>query len=215
MINCALFGDSIAAGAYLDASGLQHRRDTLSILHSAQNQMQFTNYAVAGASFTGFLHTDAITREGNGLPNGITLEEFIAGNPQYTGYLFEFGGNDNAIVNPAAYEAKIHCIANACKSAGKIFAFVGVVNVNASESYNYLRQFQPDTLHSPLAQHAAAIAYNAELLRQVCVHYGYPCVDLRNTIQVDLGHVTMDIVHPNDKYFAAIWTRVGKALVGQ
>ena len=96
-----------------------------------------------------------------------------------------------------------------------MFAFVGIIDVNATSTYNY----QPlgtnlyDSGYLPLA---ARIAASAEILRQTCLHEGYPYIDTRNrNLITNWGTITGDLVHPSQSYSTQIFTTVAKAISGQ
>lgn len=92
------------------------------------------NYATPGASFTGVLSADQATRAANGMPGGCTLAQLLA-QTDAQAVLFNLGGNDHQ--NRSGLPDAVKTVAQACQAAGKIFAFVGVIDINALSAYSY------------------------------------------------------------------------------
>lgn len=92
------------------------------------------NYAIPGASFAGVLSADQATRAANGMPGGCTLAQLLA-QTDAQAVLFNLGGNDHQ--NRSGLPDAVKTVAQACQAAGKIFAFVGVIDINALSAYSY------------------------------------------------------------------------------
>lgn len=167
------------------------------------------NYAIPGASFAGVLSADQATRAANGMPGGCTLAQLLA-QTDAQAVLFNLGGNDSQ--NRMQLASNVKAAAQACQVAGKIFAFVGVIDINAMSAYNYAPA-GTSLYNSGYIDVAADIAAAAEILRQTCRAEGYPFVDLRSGVRPDpWGNITGDVIHPTQQYSTAIFTHVAKSI---
>ena len=217
MIKALMIGDSVLYGACGPGTGPSGcgrlNPHPQQVLNAQQNIIDFCyNYSMPGASFAGILSTDPQVREANGMPSGRTLEDLLA-NTDAVGVLFSMGGNDNSLDHTLhiALINNIKYAANACAVAGKLFAFVGLVDVHILES---IANMGITGDMSPYIRELTRLAANAETVRQVCAVNGYPYVDIRNNISTTGKNVTGDIVHPNQGYSEEIFTYVAKALTG-
>lgn len=217
MIKAIMIGDSVMYGACGQGNGplgsgrvSPHPQQVLNAQQSAINFCY--NYSMPGASFAGILSPYPQVRQANGMPSGCTFEHLLA-TTDAAGVLFSMGGNDNSLdpTTHAALMANIVYVANLCTAAGKAFAFVGLIDVHILESISN-ENLSGDM--APYIRELARLAANAETLRQVCVLNGYPYVDVRNTISTAGKMITGDIVHPNSRYSAEIFTYVAKAITG-
>lgn len=187
-------------------------------LNANQSTFDFCyNYSLPGASWAGCFSDDSVVRQANGLPAGRTLAQTLDLHTDAEAVLFNLGGNDESMTPDAItlLTSRIKAAANLCIARGKMFAFVGIVDVNTTSTCNY----QPlgtnlyDSGYLPLA---ARIAASAEILRQTCIHEGYAFVDTRNLNKItNWGTITGDLVHPSQSYSTQIFTTVAKAITGQ
>lgn len=96
--------------------------------------------------------------------------------------------------------------------AGKIFVFVGVVDINAVSAYRHTPA-GTSLYDSGYIDVAADVAAAAEIVRQTCRAEGYPFVDLRSGVKPEpWGSITGDMVHPTQQYSTAIFTHVAKSI---
>lgn len=214
-IKSMLIGDSVLYGSL--GPGVNTVTERLVdhpqlVLNRSQEVFDFCyNYAKPGASFAGILSVDSATREANGLPNGITLSQLLQQSDAQA-VLFSLGGND--------YQHKqnipdyVKQVAQICQAHGKIFAFVGLVDINASSSYTYAPN-GTSLYNSGYLHVVSEFAAGAELLRQTCRHEGYPFVDIRNGVSATPWEsITGDIVHPSQQYSTRIFEYVASSIAG-
>lgn len=211
-IRALILGDSVAYG-YLDSRPSKRLADHPQLVLNREQQLfDFCyNYAVPGASFTGLLSTSSVTRAANGLPNGCTLTQLLASTDAQA-VLFNLGGNDSQ--NRAQLASNVKAAAQACQVAGKLFAFVGVIDINAMSAYNYAPA-GTSLYNSGYIDVAADIAAAAEILRQTCRAEGYAYVDLRSGVSPEpWASITGDVIHPTQAYSTAIFTHVARSIAG-
>jgi hypothetical protein len=217
MIKGLMIGDSVLYGACGVGTG-PHGSGRLNshpqqVLNAQQSVFDFCyNYSMPGASFSGILSSSPQLREANGMPSGCTIKQLLA-NTDAVGVLISMGGNDNSLdlALHTAFIANIKYVADACVAAGKLFAFVGLVDVHIQESIENMGLTGDMT---PYLRELTRLAANAETIRQVCVLNGYAYVDIRNNIVTASKSITGDIVHPNQAYSEEIFTYVAKAITG-
>lgn len=210
-----MIGDSVLWGA-LGTSQLPITPQQT--LNANQGVFDFCyNYQMPGSSWAGCFSDDHVVRQTNGLPGGKTLAQTLQLHPDAGAVLFNLGGNDESLTPNAItlLTSRIKTAAQICTANNKLFAFVGVIDVNATSSYNYqpLGTSLYDSGYLPVA---ARIAAAAEIVRQTCLHEGYAYVDTRNRNLIsDWSTITGDLVHPSQQYSTQIFTTVAKAISGQ
>lgn len=215
MIKTIMIGDQVLWGA------LGTRQLTVTpqqTLNANQSVFDFCyNYQRPGSSWAGCFSDDPSVRLANGLPGGKTLAETLDLHTDAGAVLFSLGGNDggqspNEITLLAS---RIKQAAKLCVSKNKLFAFLGVIDINVTSQYNHT-PIGANIYESGYLQRAAAVAGTAETIRQVCLHEGYPFIDIRKTVPIsDWSTITGDIVHPSQQYSTQIFTTVAKAISGQ
>lgn len=211
-----MIGDSVLYGALGEGTGPHGcgRTDPnpQQVLNANQGVFDFCyNYAMPGASFEGVLSTNPSVREANGLTGGVSFPALLDLHSDAGAVLINLGGNDQPVESNILIQ-NIETLASICITKGKLFAFVGIIDVSAKDSIsntNYTGSPYPYLVQT------ARFAANADTLRQVCIIKGYPYVDLRNHIKHNLTGITGDIVHPNQAYSEAIFTHVARAITGQ
>lgn len=210
-----MIGDSVLYGAIEAGQLQQHPQITL---NTYQNIFDFCyNYATPGASWAGCFQDSQCTRKLNGLPNGKTLEETLNVHQDAEAVLFNLGGNDDtlSLENMLLYIERIKSAAAICKNKNLLFVFIGIIDINVTSTY----------MHTPITTSiytqgylpiAMRFASAAEILRQVCIHEGYPFIDVRNLVKINnWGNITGDLVHPSQDYSIQIFSTVAKAIQGQ
>lgn len=216
MIKSMILGDSVAYGSLNTVAGGRVVRHPQIILNERQRTFDFSvNHAVPGASWAGVFSQAPAVRQANGLPGGVTLSDLVA-STDCRAVLFNFGGNDDASTAEGQRRMAGHIrgAANICSSYGKLFAFVGVIDVSAKDSWEYA-SFGATSIYDLHLPQACRIACSAEVLRQTCLAEGYPYIDVRNVVRVsDWGDVTGDEVHPTQGYYEAIFSAVAAAIGG-
>ena len=211
-IKALMVGDSVMYG-YLDSLPSKRLPDHPQlVLNREQQVFDFCyNYATPGASFTGVLSSNAGVRTANGMPGGCTLGQLLAQTDAQAA-LFNLGGNDYP--NRAQLADNVKAAAAACQAVGKLFAFVGVIDINAMSSYAYAPA-GTSFYTSGYLEVAAEIAAAAEIVRQTCRAEGYAYVDLRSGVLPEpWASITGDVIHPTQAYSTAIFTHVAKAIAG-
>lgn len=213
MIKSAIFGDSVVNGAL--ASGRVVPLP-IQILNQYQKTFDFAyDFQKPGANFAGFTSVDKSTRELNGLPNGITFDDYLKTNPDVIAYLIAFGGNDECgtEADRNLFTERIDSIANTLKNNGKLFAFLGIIDVNVEQSMINSGVVDPISNYRPYMHHAVRIAACAETLRQWCTLRKYPYVDIRRMGNpISFNNITGDIVHPSQEYCNYIFSTIGRML---
>ena len=213
MIKTIMIGYSVLYGALGSGSGplgcgrvSPHPQE---VLNAQQNVFDFCyNYSMPGASLANLLSDDQGLRVTAGMPTGCTLSDLLISHPDAQAVLVNIGGNDTG----DTLYADLTTLANTLIQFGKLFAFVGIIDVSVKQSmFNTGYVGNP----APYLDSAKRIASNAEILRQFCGINSYPYVDIRKLVQVDLNNITGDIIHPNQAYSEAIFTKVAKAITGQ
>jgi hypothetical protein len=217
MIKALMIGDSALYGAIGPGTGPlgcgRLNPHPQQVLNAQQSVFNFCyNYSIPGASFAGILSTNPQVREANGMPLGCTLSELLD-NTDASAVLINLGGNDNSLDLALHTQllANIPQVANLCISKGKLFAFVGIVDVHILEAM-YNEGLSGDM--SAGIRELCRLASNAETVRQVCTLNGYPYIDIRNNVCTKGKNITGDIVHPNQSYSEEIYTYVAKAITG-
>lgn len=201
-----LIGDSVAYGSI---DGGRILPSPVEILNQNQTVFNFTSdYSRPGMSFSSMLSDNINTRFDYGLFFGLTLQEVLDAHTDCQAVLINLGGNDQSLsqTDETTLINNIKTVANTVASSGKIFCFIGVIDVNAKQSAQYLGVQNIYT--SGLIQAAKNIASSAEILRQVCIIEGYPYIDIRKDVSVDLSNITSDIVHPTQEYYEKIFKTV-------
>lgn len=207
MTPAIMVGDSGMRGSM---SGGRLPYPPYAILSHEQGLWDFTDdYSHGGASFAGVLSDDPVAREGSGMPGGITFKELVETNP-CVGVLISLGGNDD-IARPDELINNIIRMYTIVHQAGKVCAFVGVPDISAAQSWDNTAGSYGSMVE--YMQRAAAVAHNADLVKQTCVMYEYPYIDIRNAVPADMRDITGDYVHPNQRYCTEIWKHVARCLV--
>lgn len=215
MIKTIMIGDSVLYGALGQGSGPlgcgrvdPHPQE---VLNAHQGVFDFCyNYAMPGASFAGVLSIDSVTRQNNGMPNGVALFDLLEDvHPDAGAMLINLGGND---YSGASFVSNIEIVADICRYQNRLFAFVGLVDVSLKDSIENTG-YTGDLL--PYLQQTGRFAHNADTLKQICAVKGYPYVDIRNHVKHNINGITGDLVHPNQAYSEAIFTHVARAITGQ
>lgn len=199
MINSVLVGDSVAYGSIGLGRASPYPRQ---ILNTSQSLFNFTSeVAIPGATTLDILQ--------NPLYNSILNDNSIGA------ILYSIGGNDNTQTDAlrSSFITRIKTLANNCILHDKLFCFVGIIDVNAKQSYEY-QNIQGSIYDSGLLEATYSIAGKADILRQVCCIEGYPYVDVRNSVKVDLRNITSDIIHPTQDYYNKIFQQVAKEISG-
>lgn len=198
-----MLGDSVLYGA---TGGTRLSPHPQEVLNASQSVFDFSyNYATSGASFAGILSNSAVTRKANGLPGGITFTELLDQRPDARGVLFNLGGNDaNAALIPS-----IMSLVDTCRTKGFSFCFIGLIDISVKQSLEYSQSTWGVV---PSIQAASNVAMNAETVRQICLINGYPYIDIRNKVVVDLNNITGDLVHPDQAYSETIFKYVAWTL---
>ncbi|MFN9476458.1 hypothetical protein [Acidovorax sp.] len=215
-IKAILFGDSGAYGAMsdpLDPSVTRLATPPATTLNDNQDVFDFCyDYSRGGASWEAFFSSDPARREAAGLPGGVTFANLLT-TTDAGAILFCLGGIDHSNLPIIANSVKQ--AATMCQAAGKHFAFVGVAEINASASHTWDNLGEPDFYASENLRTVAKIASANEMLKQTCLHEGYPMIDVRSLVPVtDWGNVTGDIIHPTQAYSTAVFTRVAHGIAG-
>lgn len=213
MIKSAIFGDSVVNGSLANGKTVPL---PIQILNQYQKTFDFAHdYSKPGANFAGFTSDDKTTRELNGLPNGITFDDYLKNNPDVIAYLIGLGGNDDCSTETArqSFTDRIDIIANTLKANGKLFAFLGIIDINIESQMINTGVIDPIVNYKPYMHHAVRIAACAETLRQWCNLRKYPYVDIRRMGNpVGFNNITGDIVHPQQEYCNYIFSSIGKML---
>lgn len=212
-------GDSVAYGSTHGGRLAITPRENVNAAQSVFRIPAELDFTKGGASTIGWLSSDPAVREAHGLPSGASVDFLLA----FSGceaVLFCVGGNDAA----EGYMDRIKTLAGKCQTHGKLFAFVGLIDIDADAAYSYaLAQgliapgtsfYEASVANQTIPQWVATLAYNAELLRIVCRHENYPYIDTRTLVPPVWGDMTGDLVHPNQAYSTAIFNKVGRCIAG-
>ena len=207
-----MVGDSVMYG-YMDSLPSKRLADHPQLVLNREQQLfDFCyNYSTPGASLAGVLSPSSAVRAANGLPGGVTFAQLLA-QTDAPAVLVNLGGNDSQ--DRASIPDRVKQMAQACQAAGKIFAFVGVVDVNAACAYDYA-PIGASLYASGYLTVAADIAAAAEMLRQTCRNEGYAYVDVRSIVPpAPWPSITGDVVHPTQSYSTAVFTHVARGIAG-
>jgi hypothetical protein len=212
-------GDSVGYGSLGPGRLSVTPRQNVNAAQTVFDVSASLDYTKGGASMAGVLSLDSTIREAHGLPDGASLDILLA----FSGceaVLICLGGNDPI----PGFEGKILELAGKCITAGKPFAFVGLVEIDAVAAYNYGvtngffapgASFYTATFGGiGLLEHLGNLAWKAETLKQVCRKEGYPFLDVRAWVDAPLGNTTGDFVHPTQEYSTAIFNKVGRSIAG-
>lgn len=208
-IKAILFGDSGAHGVAPTPSGRLAVTPVMN-LNAHQSTFNFAyDYSIGGASFANFFSTVPANRALAGLPGGVEFADLLL-STDAGAVLFCMGGIDRNDIPGLA--ANIRRAASLCQFAQKHFAFVGVGEINATASYAYT-PIGPDFWTSENLATVVGIAAANEVIRQTCLHQGYPYVDVRTLTDIpNWADTTVDIIHPTQSYSTSIFTTVAHAI---
>ena len=213
-VNAILIGDSVAYGSQGPGVDLVNERLAVTPcqnLNNSQSLFYFgTDYSTPGASFAKLLSGDATQRLSAGMPMGLSLQSVLQSSAAQA-VLICLGGNDSEWAS--SVPAYVESVASICAAAGKIFAFVGVVPVNANHSATYSGNQANYPIFLSRSMQIAAVD---EAIRQTAIRKGYAYVDVRNLVPVtDWAGLSGDLIHPAQAYSTKMFSFVGKAIAGE